>query len=108
MLKFWIMLYLAIAFEVSGTLCMKFSAGFTRLLPSVLVFVLYGVSFTFMSMAIQKIDVGVAYAIWSGVGIVSVALISCFLFGEVITLAKGVSLLIIIAGIVCLNLATDS
>ncbi|MFW5488850.1 MAG: DMT family transporter [Desulfovibrio sp.] len=108
MLKYWLLLYTAIAFEVCGTMCMKFSNGFSRLLPSILIFVFYGISFASMSVAVRKIDVGVAYAIWSGVGIVSVVSLSCIFLGETITMFKAFSLLIIIAGVICLNFAGNS
>jgi small multidrug resistance pump len=62
-------LILAILMEVTGTTCVKLSEGFTRLFPSVLIFVFYGSSLGFLGLALKVVDLGVAYAVWSGVGI---------------------------------------
>ncbi len=101
----WIYLVLAIVFEVAGTTCMKLSAGFAKALPTVLMGLSYCVCFGFMTLAIRKIDVSVAYAIWSGVGIALIAVIGVCCFHEPVTLPKVVGLLAIIGGIVALNLA---
>lgn len=58
----------AILFEVSGTTCMKLSYGFTRRVPTILMFVFYGLGFVPLNLALRRIDISVAYAIWSGVG----------------------------------------
>lgn len=105
MLKYWMLLYAAIASEVAGTLCLKTTQGFSRPLPSAGVLLCYGVSLMFMSKAMARIDVGVAYAIWSAVGIVSIAVLSMVLFGEALTIPKILSFLLIIAGVVSLSLS---
>ncbi len=64
----WLALAVAIVLEVSGTVSMKLSDGFTRLAPSVLIFIFYGASFAVLTLALKKIDLGVAYAVWAGVG----------------------------------------
>ena len=64
----WLYLILAILLEVSGTTCMKLSEGFTKLVPSVLIFVFYTASFGMLTLALKRIDVSVAYAVWSGMG----------------------------------------
>ena len=97
---------LAILFEVSGTTCMKLSQGFSRLIPSILIFVFYGCSFTFMTMAIRRIDVSIVYAIWSGLGTAIIATIGIFVFKEPATLLKLVSMMLIIIGVITLNLNT--
>jgi len=102
----WIHLMLAILFEVSGTTCMKLSQGFSRLIPSILIFVFYGCSFTFMTMAIRRIDVSIVYAIWSGLGTAIIATIGIFVFKEPATLLKLVSMMLIIIGVITLNLNT--
>jgi small multidrug resistance pump len=101
----WIYLILAIVFEVAGTTCMKLSAGFARVLPTVLMGLFYCVCFSCMTLAIKKIDVSVAYAVWSGVGIALIAVIGVVCFDEPITLPKAAGLLAIIGGILALNLA---
>ncbi len=98
-------LAMAIVLEVSGTTCMKLSEGFTRLTPSVLVFVLYGMSFSLMILALKKMELGVVYAIWSGVGTALIALIGIAWFQESMSLLKIVSILFIVLGVVGLRLS---
>jgi small multidrug resistance pump len=84
---------------------MKLSAGFSRLVPSVLMGVFYVVCFGFLALTLKKIDVSVAYAIWSGVGTALIATIGILCFREPITLLKVFGLLAIICGVVVLNLS---
>jgi small multidrug resistance pump len=105
MLKYWALLYAAIGFEVAGTLCLKITQGFSRPLPSAGVLLCYGVSLVLMSKAVVRVDVGVAYAIWSAVGIISIAVLSMVFFGESLTIPKVLSFLLIIAGVVSLSLS---
>jgi small multidrug resistance pump len=100
----WLMLVGAILFEVAGTTCMKLSEGFTRPLPSALIFVFYGVAFTLLTLALKKIDVSVAYAVWSAIGTAVIAGIGIVWFEEPLTALKVASLLLIIAGVVGLNI----
>ena len=101
----WIYLTLAIIFEVAGTTCMKLSEGFTRIFPSIAMFVLYGLSFVMMPLVLKKIDVSVAYAIWAGMGTALIALIGILWFKETATVLKVVSIILIIIGVVGLNLS---
>jgi len=104
----WILLVGAICMEVCGTTCMKLSEGFTRLVPSVLIFVFYALAFILMTYAIKKLDLSLTYAIWSGVGTFLIALIGLFWFKEPFTLLKAVSMALVIAGVVGLNLGEFS
>ncbi len=101
---FWLYLLIAILTEVVGTSLMKASQGLSRLLPSVFMFVLYGISFVFMALALKKIEVGTAYAIWSGLGTALIAMIGIAWFRESFNIPKLVGLVLIIAGVVLLNL----
>lgn len=101
----WLFLLLAIVFEVFGTSLMKASKGFTKVVPSILMFVCYVLSLTFLTIAVKKIDVSVAYAIWSGLGTAMIAVVGIFYFGETVTMLKIISILLIIAGVVGLNLS---
>lgn len=101
----WIMLGIAIAAEVIATSALKLSNGFTRLWPSVLVVCGYGVSFYLLSQILKTLEVGIVYAVWSGVGLAAVALIGVIWFGETVTLIKVAGLLAIMVGVVLLNLA---
>lgn len=100
----WLYLVLAILLEVSGTTCMKLSEGFTKSVPSILLFVFYSLSFGMLTLALKRIDVSVAYAVWSGVGTALIATIGVLWFKEPITALKLISLALIIGGVVGLNL----
>ena len=100
----WTYLVLAILLEVSGTTCMKLSEGFTRTVPSILLFVFYSLSFAMLTLALKRIDVSIAYAVWSGVGTALIATIGVLWFKEPITALKLISLALIIGGVVGLNL----
>ena len=101
----WLLLVSAIALEVAGTTSMKLSQGFTRLVPSVLLFVCYVASFVALTLALKTIEVSVAYAVWAGVGTALVAAIGIVYFREELTALKLVSILFIIVGVVGLNLS---
>ena len=101
---FWIYLLIAILTEVVGTTLMKLSQGLTRLIPSVFMFVLYGISFVFMALALKKIEVSTAYAIWSGLGTALIAMIGIAAFRESFNFAKFMGLVLIIGGVLLLNL----
>ena len=99
----WLFLVCAILFEVSGTTSMKLSYGFTRIIPSILMFLFYGLSFVALTFAIKKFDVSVAYAVWSGIGTALIAAIGILYFKEPLTALKVICTLMIIAGVVGLN-----
>jgi len=101
----WLWLATAIALEVSGTVCMKFSEGFTRLMPSLLMAVFYLASFAAMTMSLKRIDLGVAYAVWAGVGTALIALIGVLVFREAATAMKLVALVLIVSGVAMLHLS---
>ena len=101
----WVYLALAIVFEVGGTTCMKLSEGFTKPVYAVLIFVLYGVSFAALTLALKKIELGVSYAIWAGVGTALIALIGYIWFKEPMGALKVGSIALIVIGVVGLNLA---
>jgi small multidrug resistance pump len=99
----WLALAGAIALEICGTVSMKLSQGFTRPLPSVLLFVFYAASFALMTVAVRRIDMSVSYAIWSGVGTATIALIGVGWFRETLTPVQVVSIVAIIGGVVGLR-----
>jgi small multidrug resistance pump len=101
----WTYLALAILFEVAGTTCMKLSAGFSKPLPSLLMGLFYCTCFYFLTLCLKKVDLSVAYAIWSGVGMALIGAIGAVYFREPITLLKVVGTLAIIGGVVALNVA---
>jgi small multidrug resistance pump len=102
------MLVLAIVFEVLGTSAMQAAQHFTRLLPTLLMVVCYAVAFYFLSYTLKIIPVGIAYAIWSGLGIVLISLAGYLVFGQKLDFAAILGLGLIIAGVVVLNLFSKS
>ena len=104
----WLILIAAIILEVAGTTAMKLSDGFTRPLPSVLLVVFYLFSLTALTLALKRIDVGIAYAIWAGVGTVLVAIVGVMWFQEPVSLLKVASILMIAAGVVGLHLSNTA
>jgi len=101
----WVYLVVAIVLEVIGTTSMKLSRGFSDLAPSVAIFVCYSLSLAFLTMAIERIDLSIAYAIWAALGTALVATIGIVWFGEAVTAAKLFFLGMIVFGVVGLNLA---
>jgi small multidrug resistance pump len=89
----------AIVLEVAGTVSMKLSHGFSNALPSILLFLFYGASFTCLNFALRSIEVSVAYAIWSALGLVLVAAIGIVLLGEGAGALKLASIVLIVAGV---------
>lgn len=100
---YWSCLALAITLEIAGTTSMKLSQGFTRPLPSVLLFVFYALSFALMTVAVKRIDMSVSYAIWSGVGTAVITLIGVHAFGETLSPVQIASIALIIAGVIGLR-----
>lgn len=98
-------LYLAIAIvsEVVATTFMKLSEGFTRPLPSIVTAVGYAIAFYFLSLTLKTIPTGVAYAIWSGAGIVLIALIAWLYLGQELDTPALIGMAFIIAGVVIMN-----
>jgi small multidrug resistance pump len=101
----WIFLTLAIFTEVAGTTSMKLSAGFTQLQPSVLIFLFYALSLAFLTLSLKRLEIGFAYAIWSGLGTLLIFFIGIYFFQESFTLMKTLSLACIIAGVIGLKQA---
>jgi small multidrug resistance pump len=100
---YWLCLAGAILLEIAGTTSMKLSHGFTRTLPSVLLFVFYALSFALMTVAVKRIDMSVSYAIWSGVGTALIALIGVFWFRESHTAVQVASIVLLIVGVIGLR-----
>ena len=102
--------YLAIAIvgEVIATSFLRASAGFTQLVPSIVVVVGYCVTFYFFSLALQTIPVGIGYAIWSGAGIVLISVIAYFVHGQSLDLPALIGMGLILAGVLVINLFSQS
>jgi small multidrug resistance pump len=103
-LKSWALLLLAILCEVSATTSVKLSRGLTNLVPTLMMFVFYASGFLPLTFAMKKIDISVAYAIWSGLGTAIITTIGIFWFHEPVTVIKIVCISLIIAGVAGLYL----
>ena len=99
----YLFLGLAIIFEVVGSSFMKASEGFTKWLPSIVVVVAYLICFYFLSLALKTIPLGVAYAIWAGLGIVLTAMVSVFIFKQKLDSPAIIGILFIVIGVVIMN-----
>jgi len=107
-MKYWLFLSLAIVSEVFATSALKASDGFTKLGPSVAVAVGYGAAFYLLSLTLRAIPVGIAYAVWSGVGIVLVSAIAWVLFDQRLDGPALLGISLILAGVVVLNVFSGS
>ena len=104
----WLFLSAAIIAEVFGTSFLKASEGFTKFWPSVAVVAGYVAAFYFLSLSLKFIPVGIAYAIWAGVGVVLIALIGWLVFGQQLDLAAIIGMALILAGVITLNVFSGS
>jgi small multidrug resistance pump len=100
----YIYLGAAILFEVSGTLAVKASGGFAKIMPTVFSIACYVLSLLALAMAVKRMDIGVAYAIWCGIGIALITIGGVVLFKETVTPAKLLWLALIAIGCIGLNL----
>lgn len=100
----YLYLLLAIFAEVIATSALKTSDGFSKLMPSLIVVTGYAIAFYFLSLTLRTIPVGIAYAIWSGVGVVLVTIIGTVLFKQHMDLAAIIGILFIVAGVIILNI----
>jgi small multidrug resistance pump len=104
----YLYLIAAIVFEVVATGALKSADSFTKPVPSIIVIVGYGAAFYLLSLSLRSIEVGVAYAIWCGIGIVLVAVIGAVFYGETIDLAAVTGFGLIISGVAVLGFFSDS
>ncbi|MCG8344282.1 MAG: multidrug efflux SMR transporter [Chlorobiales bacterium] len=104
----WIYLITAIIMEVAGTTSMKLSDGFSKPLPSLSIFIFYGLSLAFLTLALKSLPVGMTYAIWAAVGTALITLVGVLCFGESMNLLKIISLLLIIIGVAGLHASRES
>lgn len=107
-MKAWLLLGGAIVAEVIATSALKSSDGFTRMAPALLVLLGYGLAFWLLSLTLRSIPVGVAYAIWSGLGTVLIALAGWWLHGQRLDAAALAGMALIVAGVLVMNLLSRS
>ncbi len=104
----WMYLYIAITGEVVATSALRASEGFTKLGASGLVVAGYGIAFYFLSLTLNTIPIGVAYAVWSGAGIVLTSIIGWRLFGQTLDLPALIGIALILAGVAVINLMSGA
>lgn len=104
----WIYLSAAILSEVIGTSFLKSSAGFTRLVPSLIVLVAYVASFYLLSLTLRTLPLGIAYGVWSGAGVALIALAGYALFGQKLDAPAIIGILLIVSGVVVINVFSAS
>lgn len=104
----WLLLSAAIVAEVFGTSFLKASEGFSKFWPSVAVIAGYVIAFYFLALSLKYIPVGIAYAIWAGVGVVLIALIGWLVFDQKLDLPAIVGISLIIVGVITLNVFSGS
>ena len=102
------LLFIAILAEVIGTSALKMSEGFTKTGPSLLVVVGYGFAFYFLALVLKSIPVGIAYAIWAGVGIALITIIGIVFFKQTLDLPAVAGIALIISGVLVINLFSKS
>jgi small multidrug resistance pump len=100
----WLYLFVAIAAEVVATSALKAADGFTRLVPSLIVVTGYAAAFYFLSLTLRSIPIGVAYAIWSGVGVILVSIVGVVVYKQAVDLPMAIGIALIIAGVLVMNI----
>lgn len=100
----WIYLAISIIGEIVATSALKESDGFTKIVPSVLAIVVYGLAFYFLSLTLKELTLSITYAIWSGVGIVVLSLVGYLRFGQKLDLPAIVGVSFIVIGVLIINL----
>ncbi|MBI5943783.1 MAG: multidrug efflux SMR transporter [Chloroflexi bacterium] len=103
-MKIALIFFFAVVSEVTATTALKFSEGFTKLVPSLVVVVGYGLSFYLLSLSLNVIPIGTAYALWSGIGIVLTVIAGVILWREQMDWARAIGIALIIMGILVINL----
>ena len=104
----YVYLLLAVAAETIGTTALQASQQFSKLLPSVIVVLAYAVSFYLLALTLKVMPVGVMYAIWSGLGIVFIAVIAWIIFGQKLDAPAIIGMSMIVAGIIVINLFSNT
>lgn len=107
-MKNWVFLLIAIVSETVATSALKSSEGFSRLWPSVLVVAGYSAAFYFLSLTLRTIPVGIAYAIWSGVGVVLIAIAGWLIHGQRLDAPALIGMAMIVSGVIVMNVFSSA
>ena len=104
----WTYLAIAIIFETIATTFLKSTNGFKNLIPSIIVVIGYSIAFYFLSLSLKQLPVGIAYAIWSGMGVVLIALFGSIFYKQQLDIAAIVGMILIIIGVIIMNVFSKS
>ena len=104
MMNLYIILFAAIAFEVLGTMLLPISQNFTKLFPSIVLLISYGVSFYLLAFLSQKLPLAIIYASWAGLGVFSVALLSYIFYKQALNWQTVIGLFLIVIGVTIVNI----
>ncbi len=104
----WLTLLAAIFFEVLGTLALKLSSGMTKFTYTIITLTCYGIAFYLLSVTVQKVPLGVAYALWSGLGVVLVTILGWLFFKQSLDAAALLGMGLILAGVLVTNLFSQT
>ena len=107
-MKTALIFFFAVVSEVTATTALKFSEGFTKLIPSLIVVAGYGLSFYLLSLSLKVMPIGTAYALWSGIGIVLTVIVGIVLWRETMDWARGIGISLIMLGILIINMFSKS
>ncbi|WP_313913536.1 quaternary ammonium compound efflux SMR transporter SugE [Tahibacter sp.] len=102
---YWILLFVAGLFEIGWAVGLRYSDGWTRLIPSLLTLAAMAVSFALLSLALRGLPLGTAYAVWTGIGAVGTAIVGMLFLGETLSLLRIASIALIVIGLLGLKLA---
>ena len=105
--KAWLLLGLAVMFEIAGALGLRFSEGFTLLIPTVLALAAFGVALYLVSHVMKELPVSIAYPIWAGGGTAGVAIISVLVLGESLTPLKALGIVLVMVGVILVNMMSE-
>lgn len=106
MFNAWFLLFIGVGVEVVATTCLKLSQGFTKLWPSVGFVIFFAIGFYLFSLCMKNLEMGIAYAVWAGLGIGLIAIVGVIFFSEEISFLKFLAIGMIVAGAVILNLTS--
>ena len=100
----WIFLAIAIFCETIATSALKYCSGLKNIAALIIVIAGYAISFYFLSLTLKQIPIGIAYAIWSGIGIILISIFGCFIFKQTLDIAAIIGISLIVVGVIVINL----
>lgn len=103
----WLLLGVAVAFEIAGALGLRFSEGFTLVLPTVAALAAFAVALYLVSRVMKRLPVSIAYPVWAGGGTAGVALIGILALGEELNAAKTIGVVLVVVGVVIVNMVSE-